>query len=300
MTLVVARVTPIGVRVAGDMRITDPNAAGPRGFLGAALKVILLRPTLCIGYAGNVGLALAAIRRVASEDLSAEDVESQLLDVHRRSDGNTDFLIASLRPSRLVVVKNGRAKASSAAWIGDQRAFAEYQLHYYDELRRLLPLESYDSPERAEDIAIATRMGNGMEAVVHGASFVIEGETRILTRPQGGSHQAVGEAIVYVVLRAEDDLFGYSVLMRATASVSEESGVGSLETSAARGVFSYKVLVPTQPGVGIVGLYFDQGQLGVIYAPLLLDDPERYPGVSRDAFIELVRLRHGISLHGIG
>jgi hypothetical protein len=121
-----------------------------------------------------------------------------------------------------------------------------------------------------------------------------------LIRPQGGSHEAVGESIVYVVLRAQDDLFGYSVSVQATASLSDESGIVSLETSAARGVFSYRVLAPTQPGMGVLGLYFDQGQLGVLYAPLLFDDPQRYSRMSRDAFIELVRLRHGISLDGLG
>jgi hypothetical protein len=37
MTLVVARVTPLGVRVAGDMRITNPDAT-ESGFLHAELK----------------------------------------------------------------------------------------------------------------------------------------------------------------------------------------------------------------------------------------------------------------------
>jgi hypothetical protein len=57
------------------------------------------------------------------------------------------------------------------------------------------PPSIYDSPERAEDIEIANRMGRGMEAVVHGPSVLINGETPTLIRPQGGSHEAVGESI---------------------------------------------------------------------------------------------------------
>jgi integrase len=60
MTLVVARVTPLGIRVAADMRLTD-EAEIRRGFLHAALKVILLSPVECAAYAGNAQLAVRAI-----------------------------------------------------------------------------------------------------------------------------------------------------------------------------------------------------------------------------------------------
>jgi hypothetical protein len=283
-------VTPLGVRLAADMRITDPNDRGPRGFLGAALKVILLSPTLCIGYAGNHGAALGAIRQVASEELGADEARSLLLDAHLRSDPKADFLIASLRPSALIVVKEDRAKDVAASWIGDQEAFAEYQRFYHQQPFRP-PDDFYDSAERAGDIEIAARMGNGMEAVVHGASLVIDGETQTLNRPEGGSHKTVGEAIVNVVLRAEDDLFKYSIFGRFTASLYDSEVLGA---------FSYSALASAQPGVGVIGLYFDQARLGVLYAPLLFDDPERYSSISREAFIERVHHVHGVSLQGLG
>jgi hypothetical protein len=50
----------------------------------------------------------------------------------------------------------------------------------------------------------------------------------------------------------------------------------------------------------MIGVYFDQGPLGVLYAPLLRDEPERYPRMPRAQFIELVRERHGVSLEGLG
>ena len=272
------------------MRVTDPNAPGPPGFLGAALKVVLLRPTLCIAYAGNIGAALGAIRQVDSENLSAEAAEGHLLDAHRRSEPKADFLVASLRPSRVVAVKDDGLEALDACWMGDEGAFAEYQRFYHQELFRP-PDDFYHSTERAADIEIAARMGNGMEAVVHGRSLVIDGETRTLTRPEGGSHETVGEAIVYAVPRVEDNLFKYSIHVRFTGSRFDDH---------AGGCFVYAMLAPEEPGVGMVGAYFDQAQLGVLYAPLVLDEPERYRGVSREEFTELVRQQHGISLHGFG
>ena len=137
MTLVVARLTPKGVRLAGDMRVTDRDEAGPKGYMGAALKMILLRPSLCIAYAGNVGLALRAIRHVRSNDLPVNDAEAHLLDTHLRANGDVDFLIASLRPSRLSVVKDGSlGPAVTAAYVGSPDAYAEYNRHYAQEIFR--------------------------------------------------------------------------------------------------------------------------------------------------------------------
>jgi hypothetical protein len=45
-------------------------------------KVILLRPTLCVAYAGNVGAALSAIRGVASEEVDVATAEGRLLEAH--------------------------------------------------------------------------------------------------------------------------------------------------------------------------------------------------------------------------
>jgi hypothetical protein len=293
VTLVVARLTPLGVRLAADMRITDPDDAGPRGFLGAALKLILLSPTLCIGYAGRQTPALKAIRQVASEGLDADEATVLILDAHLRSEQAAEFLIASLRPSALVVVQGGGAAAREAGWIGDHAAFTEYQRFYLQE-RVIWPRDYYDSDERAGDMEIAARMTDGMEAVVNGPSLVRDGETTTVSIPEGGSHENVGEGIVNVVPRAEDNLFKYSVFGRFTAS-----RFGS-------DAFQYSSLASDEPGVGAIGLYFDQAQLGLLYAPLLLDDPElldnpqRYPSQSKAAFVEHVHQQYGISLQGLG
>jgi hypothetical protein len=130
-----------------------------------------------------------------------------------------------------------------------------------------------------------------MEAVVHGPGLVRDGETTTVSIPEGGSHETVGEGIVNVVLRAEDNLFKYSVFGRFT---------GSRFDSDAQGAFSYSSLASDEPGVGAIGLYFDQAQLGVLYAPLVLDGPERYPSMSKKAFVERVRQQHGFSLQGLG
>jgi len=138
MTLVVARVTPLGVRLVGDMRVTylgpeRDQEARRAGYLDAALKLIVVRPTLCIGYAGDHVHALDAIKLIANSKLDVAHAERILTESHlrhRESDRWVDFLVASLRPSRLVAVKGGAATEDAASWIGDREAFADYQRHF--------------------------------------------------------------------------------------------------------------------------------------------------------------------------
>jgi hypothetical protein len=237
--------------------------------------------------------------------VDAEETKSCLLEAHEHSDGRAEFLIASLRPPKLGVVKGGVAEVADTGWLGDLDAFDEYQRHYHA-LPFPLPVEMFDSPQRAGDIEIADRMGRGMQAVVYGPSLAFEnGKLRALI-PRGGSHETVGEAIVYAVPRVEDNLFKYSVYSRTEAPPFREplparDGVTPADFgSTERGSFSCLMLTPVQPGVGAIGLYFPEGQLGVLYAPLLLDEPEQYSSMAREAFIECVRFRHDIALQGIG
>jgi hypothetical protein len=299
MTLVVARVTPLGVRLASDMRITDRDATR-RGYFHAALKLVALRPTLCIAYAGNAGFALEAIRDVVRHDLGPGEATQYLAS---RSDQTADFLIASLRPPKLVAIKDSRVQERASAWLGDRDAFAEYQRHYHRE-RWLPPTQLFGSADHAEDIEVASRMSHAMQAVVHGSYFKTEGGEEFRAAPRGGCHQTVGEAAVAVVPRAEDGLFKYIELTRAEASWQEQplpTGLGVALPdwgSAERGAFSYSMLTSQQPGVAAIGLYFYEGRLGVLYAPLILDGPEKYAKTTPQAFVELVRLRRGISLMG--
>jgi hypothetical protein len=133
---------------------------------------------------------------------------------------------------------------------------------------------------------------------------VVDGEER-LKIPSGGTHESVGEAVVSVVPRVEDNLFKYMTLSHARASPIEDlpPGLGVVPPdfgSAERGAFSYVILVPQQPGIAAVGIYFREGRLGVLYAPLRLDAPRLYTKVELGAFVELVAMEHSLQLGGFG
>ena len=301
MTLVVAACTPLGVRLGADMRLTDRNAAH-HGFLSARLKLVLVSSTQCIAYAGRDGLAITAIRHIFTKELDPTRAASHLLDVHITEAQTADFLVASLDPIALVAITNGRAQQCRASWLGDLAAFDEYQRNYHAD-HRLLPEDAYASAGEATDIEIATRMASGMEAVVHGAPVDAKGN---LVLPSGGAHETVGEAIVYARRRVHHGLFGYGVYSRARSSgfaptLATKLGVVPPDWgSAERGAFTYSMLVPADPGVAAVGLYFVEGELGILYAPLIFDEPTPVTRVSREEFVRVVEAEHGIKLEGMG
>src|SRR5947209_500916 len=142
-------------------------------------------------------------------------------------------------------------------------------------------------------VGYAGSVGAAMRAVVEGPSRTPSGEVMI---PRGGQHASVGEAVVNVVPRVEDGLLKYAEIARTESGLS-----GSLSSdagSAPRGGFSYSILTPEQPGVGAIGLYFYEGRVGILYAPLLSDYRRVHPQMSQSAFVEVVRLRYGINLSG--
>jgi hypothetical protein len=282
------------------MRITDPTVR-VAGFGNAALKLIALSPTLCVGYAEDSGMAVRAISAAAA-DPDPESVADALLRAHRQSVHRADFLIASLRPHRLVCIKDGRMVETQSAWLGSRSAFLDYEQHYLRD-RLYEPPPWPESPGHAEDTEIASRMGDGMNAVVHGSPRSADGTEVVI--PRGGDHAEVGEAVVSVAPRIEDGLFKYLEHTMARSSglaTPLPAGPGGVVPpdwgSAERGAVTARMLTPVNPGVAAIALYFDEGQVGFFYAPLLLDEPEKYARRSVEAFVECVRLRHGIELTG--
>ena len=301
MTLVVARKTQLGVRLAADMRLTDRSAT-QHGFLNARLKLVLVSPGQCIAYAGADSLALDTVRRVANAGLAPTDAACDLLEAHLKSAGEVEFLLASLDPCQLIAIKDGRRELCEASWLGDVDAFGEYQEHYHA-AQYLPPAETFDSRAEADDMEVAARMGSGMAAAIHGPALDASGQPVI---PAGGQHATVGEAIVYAHRRVPHRKFGYAYCTHARASPfaeRSESQTGVIPPdfgSAEKGAFSYFFLAPIEPGIAAVGIYFAEGRLGALYAPLVDDGPQTYRRLSLAAFVRRVAAEHRITLEGFG
>ncbi len=288
MTLIVARVSPRGVWLTSDMRITDRSAAKIPGFIGAALKLILLSPTLCIGYSGRVASAIPAIKEVFDEGMTATGAAEFLLEIHR-GDPEVEFVVASFDPNALLVVKDGRSTEATAAWLGDPNAFNRYQELYHGD-QFATPSADLD-PTYADDLSVAVPMNDAMQDLVLASpEFTAPGEWK----------SPVGEASVTVGPRATDGLLGYHRYQSWSAPVAPDRPAGAPWVSTEEGTLTLCFLAPLEPGVSAVGIYFPEGRLGVLYAPLTAEGgTDRFPGVSIAEFAELVKNRYGVALEGL-
>ncbi len=116
--------------MVGDTRITHgvgraTSRIEPRTrLLEGALKVVVLAPTLCVGYAGSVPVAQTALRQLAVPlaHLRLEDVKESL---RRPSVDGASFIIGSLAPlPALVTVEDGQVvEGGDRRYIGHTAAY---------------------------------------------------------------------------------------------------------------------------------------------------------------------------------
>jgi hypothetical protein len=66
--------------------------------------------------------------------------------------------------------------------------------------------------------------------------------------------------------------------------------------SAAEGGFGYGLKVPSEAGVGAVGVYFPEGRVGVVYFPTRFRDAARWTDIGEDEFITAASEEFGLDL----
>ena len=116
----------------------------------------------------------------------------------------------------------------------------------------------------------------------------------------GASTESVGEAFVSATYSGQGFRYQPQAFLAAEHDQVVEEGpwVPANWGTVAEGGFGYGLLVPTEPGVGLIGLYFAHAGLGLVYHPLVQDEAFTYSGVSREAFREAILRDHGVSVDG--
>lgn len=132
MTLVVARIDGCNIYINSDSKITDDRLVRTDPLCGL-LKTLILRPFVCVSFAGNVKFAESAIRIFF--DRKIDDINSLLcltLDANVESECSTDFLVATVieRTPLLFKVANKKITREKVAWIGDKDGFEFYQQEF--------------------------------------------------------------------------------------------------------------------------------------------------------------------------
>src|SRR5262245_18780590 len=115
-----------------DTKITDAQRLHQTPLEGA-LKCIVMSPTCCVSFAGNVHIAEHALTRLfQGATLARRELTSYLLLQHRENWCQTDFIVATVGEAISIDrISHGRLEEDLlSAWVGDAEAFAAYQANY--------------------------------------------------------------------------------------------------------------------------------------------------------------------------
>jgi hypothetical protein len=288
MTLVVARAFGERVRVAADLRVTRRDDTA-RGYPIAVLKNVVLTPDVLVAFAGDVDVATAALRQAKAVASHVERILEVLVQTCEQA--AVEFIVAD-RPTALWRVSADGIEPTSATWVGDKRAYEVYQRGYHTmpAVREAIRIEGISpagpAPFSPDELEVLSRMLNGTIALEN-----------------TGSIASVGEAFVWAHASATRG-FQYEQQAMLQADHEQELPPDRWVTAdwgtVANGGFGYSMLVPVEPGIGIVGLYFPHAHLGLLYHPLARDEPFVYPRVSHSELREAIRSEHDVELHPAG
>jgi hypothetical protein len=271
MTLVVGELFRGELAVASDTAVTPPSShpINP-GYLGTALKTIVLHRGLCVSYAGAVE---GGARGIFDLGIRPDDAFDRL-EVVRSLEGTSrrfdvDYLVAALTPTpSLTRISKGRGYELPHAFVGLPEAHGAYQTHL----------------AATDDETALGRMQTALEKV-------LEDETI----------SGVGGFLVVVASGTE----GFEYLPRAILASAQLTLPGGTPAGtylmplagAAEGGYRYAMLVPRHAGVCAIGIYFQPGDFG------LLLDPRRSPSraievrdVTQEEFAAAARERYGHAL----
>ena len=146
MTLIVARQIDDEVRIISDTKFTD-DLSLRQTLLDGGLKCIVISPNCCVCFAGNVSLAEGALTPILNGTVCGrEQIATHLLQEHKASDGQVDFLVACVRGHIAIdrIAHNKLETDLKSAWIGDQPAFDSYQSRYHSSSQSAPPIPEDD------------------------------------------------------------------------------------------------------------------------------------------------------------
>jgi hypothetical protein len=286
MSLIVTRIIGDEIRVVSNTKITNYSAIHETP-LDGLLKCVVVSPTCCVCFAGNVGLAQATLRPILdSDNLDGVYVTEHLLLEHRAGNSETDFIVALTDPQPTVyrIVAGKIEAASPSTWIGDQAAFATDQAHYHTLESKPFSGFAVDELRRFE---AATRMSDAFHAVIDDQRHhsVNDFSITITSKP------AEGDGFRYL---ASSVGFGFHSISNTTEETSLFRPLG-----AAGGSYNYSVLTPRHSGVGAVAVHFLEGKLGALFYPRIQWAPVLFRDTAIDEFIDAVSQQFGVPIDGI-
>jgi len=282
LTLIVARKIGNEIRMYADAKLLYPGRSSSNPLKGA-LKLIVVND-VCIGYAGNHIHAVDTLRSIKKSKLiDFGEIIQVLLEAHKQSNGEVDFIVAAYIPSiKLIKIAGGMVDFDvDSSWIGDSNVFSEYQKYYHT--LALPPKTEGCNEEESACYEIMSRMSDALGTIVREGKFSSVGEFTISVRSSSSGFKYLGNAMSFIIPQT------------IPSGVPTTLKFGTAQ----QGGYAYTVMTPNNSSVGAIGVHFYQGNLGALYHPLESDEPIIYSKVTFEKFKALVSNDYGFEIDGV-
>lgn len=282
MTLVVARKIKDNIRIFSDTKRSDVSDV-LKGVKRNILKTIILNEEICVSFAGRIGWATNAICQLRKTSLSVDEVQNYLLRQNIESVDEVDFIVASLsREPSITKISGGIVESGlDQCWIGNKDAFNTFQKHFHSIKNPNIDGISKDQVEISNTLY---RMKVAFERLV-----------------EQGKHSDVGE--IYIETASLPTGFCYiprSISFSGSKEIFPNVSGGPKEYFASLGSYTYSILTPESSGIGIIGVHYYPGEVGILLSCCNSDkSPIIYENVTEDQFIFIVSSKHSMTLRSV-
>lgn len=273
MTIVFAQKFGNRILMCSDTMISD-LPTGRSNIIPGRIKTVVLNQRVSVGYAGLANQAIDTIRRCANtirNDGGAAEIVPQLLECNRTTAGACDFLIVEHDPQpRIFCVRNGAvSRDTDQAIIGDPEILRQMPPYNGPELKDMGEYGSIDEQQlRYRFSNLFFEQGTQVAHGVGGLPIFLLGS------PYGHCYDSFA-----VSLSWEKIDLGIGL----TPQQKEDEASGKTK-------WSFHVYDSNLRGIAVVGMFFEQGNIGYVHVPLAQDEPIVWRGIHAHFRSEVVRI----------
>jgi hypothetical protein len=129
LSLIICRRENDALLIVSDTKLTYPTDEFPNKQTGhpsdGVIKTVIISPTLCVSFAGDIGHAEDGIKQIQPDD----EITKVLKVLQDKSHGNrTDFIVCTSQPDiKIFEIKNAICNEVQNSWIGSSNAFNRFQ-----------------------------------------------------------------------------------------------------------------------------------------------------------------------------
>lgn len=283
MSLVVAKIIEGKIQIESDTKVSGENVVRNNPIKGR-LKTLILDHNLTLSYAGDIALAEDGYNWFVERAKSKVLWEEYLIYLNELSKTDqVDFILAGYSTEPFILkIKNGQIEQSSSAWIGDVKAFSEFQGYFL---------------EKDENKSTEEKFTASFRSVVQNQLNPTVGEFHITTSANLDDFVDGERKIPVFQYKLKSEI----VIGRSKNIEIKEKGVGVPLPSgnSVEGDFAISHFTNFTQSKSSLGIFFEYGKFGIFYCTGKLLNGIKYDAPNAQEFINLVFRETGCELRGM-